>query len=378
MKTFNVCLNDNEVTDESNSEVLELTDNFISRNDRGLFFLNSINLDSTPEAWLIFLPITTSEGINLASSEKMNSAINDFDISAWRLRNDTSENVSGTLTADDSLTRGSAKAQLIGGNSTISPSNSSADNSSAALEEKMLLNKLAQGDRQAFWQLWELYRDYLDYRCRVWMGKNYFDVKDVMSQAALKAWEKLPNYARDITNLKGWLNRLVHNLCIDIHRQHACRAVGVENIDDIRLIHQERETCHSDRPDSALLEQELKLYLRHCIVTLPLRLREPLILRYYQEMSCADIARRLSISQNNVSKRLQQAKQILKKQLCKYFSGLNVVASDEAQFQQLEQKDFQVATPIDSTIVEINYGITSSCLETLPLWYNFHSVQSWI
>ncbi len=258
---------------------------------------------------------------------------------------------------------------------------SSVKNFSIASEEKILLNKLAQGDRQAFWQLWELHQDYLYHRCRVWMNGNHDDAREVMSLASLKAWKKLPNYAQKITNFKGWLNRLVHNLCIDIHRQRARHAVSVENIDDIPLIplnHQEIEICSSYNPESALLQQELKIYLRHCIVTLPLRLREPLILRYYQEMSHADIARQLLISQDNVSKRLQQAKQILKKHLCKYFSGLNTVANDEAQFQQLEQKDFPIPIPINSTVAEINYRITSSCLETLPVWYNFHSAQGWI
>lgn len=257
-------------------------------------------------------------------------------------------------------------------------SNSSADNSSAALEEKILFNKLAQGDRQAFWQLWKLHQDYLYHRCRVWMNGNHDDARDVMSLASLKAWKKLPNYAHKITNFKGWLNRLVHNLCIDIHRQRAHHAFSVENIDDITLKNQEIESCSSYNPESALLEQELRIYLRHCIVTLPLRLREPLILSYYQGMSQADIARQLSISQDNVSKRLQQAKQILKKYLCQYFSGLNTVANDEAQFQQLEQKDFPIPIPINSTVAEINYRITSSCLETLPVWYNFHSARDWM
>ena len=40
-------------------------------------------------------------------------------------------------------------------------------------------------------------------------------------------------------------------------------------------------------------------------------------------MSHADIAQQLSISQDNVAKRLQQARQILKKHLSdKYFAGL--------------------------------------------------------
>lgn len=255
---------------------------------------------------------------------------------------------------------------------------SSADNSSAALEEKMLLDKLALGDRQAFWQLWELYQDYLYHRCRVWMDGNYFDTKDVMSLAALKAWEKVPNHVQKMTNFKSWSSRLVHNLCEDIHRQRARHAISVENIDNILPKNQEIEISSSHDPESALLAQELKIYLRYCVVTLPLKFRVPLILCYYQDMSHADIARQLSISQANVAKRLQQARQILRKHLCQYFSGLNTVANDKVKFQQLEQQDFLVPIHNNSTAVEINYRIASSCLETLPVWYNFHQTQNWI
>lgn len=234
-------------------------------------------------------------------------------------------------------------------------------------EEEILLNKLAQGDADAFWQLWESYRDYLYHRCRVWMGGSHDDAQEVMSLASLKAWEKLPKYAHNITNLKGWLNRFVHNLCMDIHRQRDRHAVGVDNIDDVVSDRQETIISSSRHPESALLQQELKIYLRYCIDALPDKLHDVLILNYYQNMCHADIGKKLSISQANVAKRLQKARQILKRNLSQYFAGLSTVAIDEAQSQELAQKDFQLLISTDSTIEEINYRITISCLETLSL-----------
>lgn len=65
-----------------------------------------------------------------------------------------------------------------------------------------------------FWQLWEQYRDYL-YRCCIeWMGGNPTDAEDALSRAMLKAWEKVQNYAGEITNFKSWLTSLTHNLCV--------------------------------------------------------------------------------------------------------------------------------------------------------------------
>ena len=46
------------------------------------------------------------------------------------------------------------------------------------LEEQSLLSKLAEGDRDAFWKIWNTYRDYLYSRCRTWMGGNHFDAEE--------------------------------------------------------------------------------------------------------------------------------------------------------------------------------------------------------
>ncbi|MEM9506146.1 MAG: RNA polymerase sigma factor [Cyanobacteria bacterium P01_E01_bin.35] len=246
-------------------------------------------------------------------------------------------------------------------------------------KEQILLTRVAQGDRRAFWSLWESYQNYLYHRCLVWMGGNHDDAQEVMSLAALKAWDKLPNYAHNITNLKGWLNRFTHNLCMDLHRQRQRHALGVENIDEIFLSNHEIGIYSSDSPELSLLQQELRIYIRHCIDSLSSRLRVPLILYYFHAMSHAEIARQLSISLDNVAKRLQQAKQIIKQRLCKYFAGLNTPKLDETQSQELEQKNFLESISANSSIEEIDYRITISCLETLPpVWYNFHHHQDWM
>ena len=246
--------------------------------------------------------------------------------------------------------------------------------SSATLDETILLDKLVQGDHDAFWELWNRHRDYLACRCRVWMGGNSIDGEEALSLAMFKAWEKLPAHGAKITNVKAWLTRMTHNLCVDLHRQRKHKAIGVDNVEDISLNH--HEIGSSDYPELELLQQEQNIFLRHCIDSLSSRLRDPLILSYYQSMSHAEIARKLSISTDNVTKRLQQAKQILKQQLSEYLAGLNTENLNETQRQELEQKDFIVSNNDDSNIEEINYRITISCLETLsPVWLNFHHHQ---
>jgi len=53
------------------------------------------------------------------------------------------------------------------------------------------------------------------------MGGNPIDAEDALSRAMLKAWEKVQQFAGEIANLKAWLTRLTHNLCVDIHRERS-------------------------------------------------------------------------------------------------------------------------------------------------------------
>lgn len=247
-----------------------------------------------------------------------------------------------------------------------------------SIEEQSFLLKLAEGDRTAFWELWTLHQNYLYARCLAWMGDNPFEAEEALSLTALRAWEKLPKHASKITNLKGWLNRLTHNLCVDLHRQNKRKAlVGIDNIEQKRYNLSTVESA-SKNPETALIQTELKVYLRHGINTLPNRLKQPLILRYYQDMSCTQIGETLSIKQNTVSKRLQEAKLILRDFLSQYSSGLTTLTFDDVQLQSLEPETFQTPIQIDSTLEEISYRVTISCLETLPpVWFSSPQGLAW-
>jgi len=245
------------------------------------------------------------------------------------------------------------------------------------LEEKILLDQLAQGDRDAFWQLWELHRDYLYHRCRVWMGGNYSEGEEALSLAMLKAWEKLPDYAAQITNVKAWLTRMTHNLCVDLHRKRQRSAIGIDKIEEITSTEQESLASSSYSPESNLLRSELEIMISQQINALSPRLREPFVLKFYKDMSYQAIAEQLRISRDNVYKRIQQARDFLKKQLQRYLSGLEKEKPldpqktakspvDNGSPQQMLTPNTNASTLTDSNgIQQINYQVTALCLEVL-------------
>ena len=170
-----------------------------------------------------------------------------------------------------------------------------------------------------FWQLWQEYRDYLYSRCLKWMGGNPMEAEDALSRAMLKAWENVQQYAGKITNLKAWLTRLTHNLCVDIHREHSRGANRVENIETIP---EEKGLLVSfeNTPFRALETEEKKIVIRGAIDNLPIRLRETFILHFYQQFSHQEIAQELEISYANVCKRISQARKFLREELSGYFT----------------------------------------------------------
>lgn len=189
------------------------------------------------------------------------------------------------------------------------------------------------------------------------MGGNPTEAEDALSRAMLKASEKVQEYAGKITNYKGWLTRLTHNLCVDIHREHSRSASRVE---DIEAIGEEQALVSSEDTPQILLETEEKyIEIRHAIENLPSRLGETFILHFYQELSYQEIAQQQEISYDNVCKRISQARKILREGLREYFIG-----------EDGRDKDLSVPPAVTESVTEEvsqeSGGITE-CVVSVPV-----------
>ena len=122
-----------------------------------------------------------------------------------------------------------------------------------------------------------------------------------------------------ITNFKGWLTSLTHNLCVDIYRERSRRANRVEDIEGYASFEEEGLVPSEDTPESAVEIGEKRIVIRRAIDNLPARLRETFILHFYQELSYPEIAQQQEISYQNVCKRISQARAILREELRGYF-----------------------------------------------------------
>jgi RNA polymerase sigma-70 factor (ECF subfamily) len=235
-----------------------------------------------------------------------------------------------------------------------------------------------------FWEQWQQYQDHLHLCCIKWMGENRTNADseacrdsaiDVLSQAMLKACNQWQKDGGKIKNPKAWFTRIVHNLCMDVHRKSKREAQVIENIDDITFEAHSSFSSSVDVPESNILALEMRAYLRHKIESLPTRLRTPFVLYYCQEKSCKDIAKQLACSEESVCKCLRKAREILQRHLNKYLSGeddtslyspssslkLRICLEEKSQLEC----NWEPPITTKSKNEEISYKVTVICLETL-------------
>jgi RNA polymerase sigma-70 factor (ECF subfamily) len=190
-------------------------------------------------------------------------------------------------------------------------------NDTAHEEEQIrqLMRNVADGDAEAFWRLWDLYKGHLYHLCLWQMGGVRDDAEEALSRTMLKALDKLPSNGYRIQNLKAWLSRLTLNLCVDLHRERRRQLRRLESIEDVWWVTCPPGLIAADSIEETFLNREIFTYLCHAVNELPSRLREPFVMRFFQEMAYCDIAESLILSTENVRKRIQQARDILRERL---------------------------------------------------------------
>lgn len=175
-------------------------------------------------------------------------------------------------------------------------------------DEQMLLQQLAHGDTSTFWELWLRHKDYLFRICLQFMGNSHQDADDLLSEIMLKAFEKLPAYAHDIRNLKAWLARFARNYCIDVHRKRQREAMKMCEIEpDMHIASaagdQQPLESATERPQVEDLLSKLSLSQQEVIVN-----------RFIQGKPYDEISKHLNISPTTVRKRVQRAREILRRE----------------------------------------------------------------
>jgi RNA polymerase sigma-70 factor (ECF subfamily) len=143
------------------------------------------------------------------------------------------------------------------------------------------LSRAAQGDKEAFGELYERYvgriYNYIYYRTG-----NSYDAEDLTERVFLRAMRHIRNYTDRGLPFSAWLYRIAHNLVANWHRDNSRRKEIPLN--DSAVIH-----FWSELPESELLRSEERERLIRVIRCLPPDRQNLLVLKFVDHLSNAEI-----------------------------------------------------------------------------------------
>ena len=155
------------------------------------------------------------------------------------------------------------------------------------------------------------------------------ECEEVMQETYVRAFEHLAQF-EGRAQFSTWLTRIAVNESLK-------RLAARGKLDPLDLEHYEGEEgakpmFHSElpTPESSAANSELRSLLEQAVLSLPLAYRTVIVLRDVEEMSTADTAEALSLSDANVKVRLHRAHELLRREL---FARAGSSSSQAFEFQ---------------------------------------------
>ena len=157
--------------------------------------------------------------------------------------------------------------------------------------------------------LYETYKDKVYSIALYYFHGDGATAGDITQQVFLKAMTGFAQFRGD-SAVSTWLYRLTANACRDRSRGAVRREVAVDPA------HLARVAVASSQ-DDALMRDEEGIRVRAAIASLPGKLRLPVLLRYFDDLSYGDLARALGCSPGTVASRLNRGHRLLREKLGK-------------------------------------------------------------
>ena len=183
-------------------------------------------------------------------------------------------------------------------------------------EIEMLVERARQGDRSAFGQLVDEYKDKI-YNYVARMLNDPYEAEDVTQEAFLRAYRSLPRF-RGASSFHTWLYRIASNLAIDVVRKRKRQEPTFSLDEPLESDDGEYERELPDEtggPEDRTSTRETRVAVRRAIMDLPEKLRDVMILYELQGETYEDIADILGVPLGTVKSRLFNARNRLKEAL---------------------------------------------------------------
>ena len=171
------------------------------------------------------------------------------------------------------------------------------------LDDKELVGRTLAGDLRSYEELVSRYERLVG-RVVYPYARREISVEDLVQETFLRAYDRLETYKPEY-RFKTWLLAIANNLGVDTLRRRR----------EIVEFNPETHAPLSRSPEDAAVEADRSRGVKEAIATLPETYGVPLILRYTEGLSYAEIAEVLSITVPAVKSRLFRARNMLAERL---------------------------------------------------------------
>ncbi len=189
------------------------------------------------------------------------------------------------------------------------------------MDEAQLIDLARQGDFDAFAALVTSSQGKI-YNHLLRMVGNPEDARDLLQESYLSAFRNLKSFQGG-SAFSTWLYRIATNHALMKLRRKNPETVGLDDlpVPTHEELKQRTITDWELDPNQAMLRKEVRQVLDRAIQSLPPTYRSVALLRDVEDLSTAETAEVLGISEGAVKTRLHRARLALREKLSEYFEG---------------------------------------------------------
>lgn len=170
-----------------------------------------------------------------------------------------------------------------------------------AAQWNILVAKAKIGDKDAFGQLYSMYMEKI-YRFAYFLLQDKTTAEDVTQETFFKAWKALGRFSpKDGGTFQAYLFAIARNLVTDVRRKKPTISLSV--IDD---------PPYNDDIEERLMRAQKKERVREVLQRLSPLEQHMVILRFFEELPFADIAKALEMNEGAIRVRLHRVLKGLK------------------------------------------------------------------
>lgn len=180
--------------------------------------------------------------------------------------------------------------------------------------EKRLTQRAKRGDREAFAELIEIYKDKI-FQLAYRMVGNRQDAEDIAQETFLRVYANLHSYD-DSYKFSTWIYRIATNLCIDRGRKKRPDF----SLDEETELGQgmdwySRLSSSEKTPEDKVVTQELQETVQGALSQLQPKYRSIMILRYIEDLSLQEISDIVKLPITTIKTRIHRGREALRSKL---------------------------------------------------------------